>query len=322
MKRNANASVERQVLGKKKEANWFVRLGRDISKHKGVYIIAVPVMIYYILFCYKPMFGLIIAFKDYSAANGIWGSKWAGLEHFKSFLSNPYFWRLMRNTLNISLTSLLFGFPAPIILALMLNEVRNKMFLRVSQTIVYIPHFISLTVICGMIVQFTNADGIINDLFALFGVERRSLLNYPQYFVPIYVISGIWQGIGWSSIIYMAALTGIDMSLYEAAMIDGAGRWKQTLHVTLPGIIPTVVVMLLTRVGQLLSVGYEKVILLYNPLTYETADIISTYVYRKGILEQSYSFSTAVGLFNSVISFILLIGANTFSKKLGQGSLW
>lgn len=322
MKRNANAPERAQALNKNAGESWFVRFGRDISKRRGVYLIAIPVIVYYILFCYKPMYGLIIAFKNYSAAGGVWGSKWVGLTHFKSFLTNPYFWRLMRNTLNISLTNLIFGFPAPIILALMLNEVRNKAFLRVSQTIVYIPHFISLTVICGMIVQFTNADGIINDLLAAFGAERKSLLSYPQYFVPIYVISGIWQGIGWSSIIYMAALTGIDTSLYEAAMIDGAGRWKQTLHVTLPGILPTVAIMLLTRIGQLLSVGYEKIILLYNPLTYETADIISTYVYRKGILEQSYSFSTAVGLFNSVISFILLIGANTFSKKLGQGSLW
>ena len=268
------------------------------------------------------MGGLIIAFKNYAPIKGIWGSAWAGFSHFEEFLTNPYFWRLMKNTLTISISNLIFSFPAPIILALLLNEVRNKFFLRGSQMIMYLPHFISLVVICGMIIQFTGSDGIISDFLAMFGVERKSFLNYPEYFVPIYVISDIWAGIGWGSIIYMAALTGIDSSLYEAALIDGAGRWKQTLYVTIPGILPTIIVMFLMRVGQLLSVGYEKIILLYNPLTYETADIISTYVYRKGLLEQSYSFSSAVGLFNSIISFILLTIANQMSKRLGEGSLW
>ncbi|MBQ4109423.1 MAG: sugar ABC transporter permease [Clostridia bacterium] len=301
---------------------WIVRFGRDIKMHKGAYMLALPVILFYILFCYKPMGGLIIAFKNYAPIKGIWGSSWAGFSHFEDFLTNPYFWRLMKNTLTISISSLIFSFPAPIILALLLNEVRNKLFLRGSQMIMYLPHFISLVVICGMVIQFTGSDGIINDFLAIFGVERKSFLNYPEYFVPVYIISDIWAGIGWGSIIYMAALTGIDSSLYEAAVIDGAGRWKQTIYVTLPGILPTIIVMFLMRVGQLLSVGYEKIILLYNPLTYETADIISTYVYRKGLLEQSYSFSSAVGLFNSIISFILLTFANGMSKRLGEGSLW
>ena len=302
--------------------SYTIRLIRDIRMHKGAYLLVLPVVAFYILFCYKPMYGLLIAFKHYSPSKGIMGSSWAGLQYFEEFLKNPYFWRLMRNTLNISISNLLFTFPAPIILALLLNEVKNKLFLRGAQMIMYIPHFISLVVICGMIINFTDLDGIINDLLSVFGVERKAYLNYPQYFVPIYIISAIWQGMGWNSIIYMAALTGIDTSLYEAATIDGAGRWKQTIHVTLPGILPTVVIMLLMQIGGLLSVGHEQVILLYNPLTYETADIISTYVYRKGLLEQNYSFSTAVGLFNSVISFILLIAANTISKRCGEGSLW
>ena len=302
--------------------SYTIRLIRDIRMHKGAYLLVLPVVAFYILFCYKPMYGLLIAFKHYSPAKGIMGSSWAGFQYFEEFLKNPYFWRLMRNTLNISISNLLFTFPAPIILALLLNEVKNKLFLRGSQMIMYIPHFISLVVICGMIINYTYLDGIINDLLSVFGVERKAYLNYPQYFVPIYIISAIWQGMGWNSIIYMAALTGIDTSLYEAATIDGAGRWKQTIHVTLPGILPTVVIMLLMQIGGLLSLGHEKVILLYNPLTYETADIISTYVYRKGLLEQNYSFSTAVGLFNSVISFILLIAANTISKRCGEGSLW
>lgn len=315
-KQNYFARLAKSIL------NYCVRLIKDIRMHKGAYLIVLPVVVFYILFHYKPMYGLIIAFKNYSPAKGITGSSWAGFKHFEDFLTNPYFWRLMRNTLTISLSNLIFSFPAPIILALLLNEIKNKAFLRGSQMIMYIPHFISLVVICGMIINFTDIDGVINDLLNVFGIERKAYLNYPQYFVPIYVISDIWQGIGWNSIIYMAALTGIDTSLYEAATIDGAGRWKQTLHVTIPGILPTIIIMLLMRIGNLLSVGYEKVILLYNPLTYETADIISTYVYRKGLLEQNYSFSTAVGLFNSIISFILLIGANTLSKRCGEGSLW
>ena len=315
-KQNYFARLAKSVL------NYCVRLIKDIRMHKGAYLIVLPVVVFYILFHYRPMYGLIIAFKNYSPAKGIMGSSWAGFKHFEDFLTNPYFWRLMRNTLTISLSNLIFSFPAPIILALLLNEIKNKAFLRGSQMIMYIPHFISLVVICGMIINFTDIDGVINDLLNVFGIERKAYLNYPQYFVPIYVISDIWQGIGWNSIIYMAALTGIDTSLYEAATIDGAGRWKQTLHVTILGILPTIIIMLLMRIGNLLSVGYEKVILLYNPLTYETADIISTYVYRKGLLEQNYSFSTAVGLFNSIISFILLIGANTLSKRCGEGSLW
>ena len=315
-KQNYFARLAKSVL------NYCVRLIKDIRMHKGAYLIVLPVVVFYILFHYKPMYGLIIAFKNYSPAKGIMGSSWAGFKHFEDFLTNPYFWRLMRNTLTISLSNLIFSFPAPIILALLLNEIKNKAFLRGSQMIMYIPHFISLVVICGMIINFTDIDGVINDLLNVFGIERKAYLNYPQYFVPIYVISDIWQGIGWNYIIYMAALTGIDTSLYEAATIDGAGRWKQTLHVTIPGILPTIIIMLLMRIGNLLSVGYEKVILLYNPLTYETADIISTYVYRKGLLEQNYSFSTAVGLFNSIISFILLIAANTLSKRCGEGSLW
>ena len=304
------------------EKPWIIRLTKDIQMHKGAYLLAVPVIVYYILFCYKPMYGLIIAFKNYSPTKGIIDSEWVGLKHFQEFLTNPYFWRLMKNTLTISISNLIFSFPAPIILALLLNEVKNKVFLRFSQMIMYIPHFISLVVICGMIMRFTNSDGIIADIMALFGAQRKTLLNYPEYFVPIYVISDIWAGIGWGSIIYMAALTGVDRSLYEAALIDGAGRWKQTLHVTIPAILPTIIVMFLMKIGNLLSVGYEKVILLYNPLTFETADIISTYVYRKGLLELSYSFSTAVGLFNSLINFLLLTFANRLSKRLGEGALW
>ena len=308
-----------ELLGKKSFAK---RLGRDLRMNGGLYLLFIPVALFFILFKYKPMGGLLIAFENYSPTTGMLGSDFVSLEHFKSFVSNPYFWRLMRNTITISGACLIFGFPAPIILALLLNELTCKRFQRGVQLVAYLPHFISMIVICGLITKFTADRGIINDIMAFFGAERVSFLNYPKYFVPVYVISGIWTDIGWNSIIYFAALTGIDKQLYEAAVIDGAGRFKQVLHVTIPGIMPTIVTMLILQIGNLLNLGYEKIILLYNPITYETADVITTYVYRKGILEGSFSFSTAVGLFNSVLNFALLYIANTVSRKAGEGSLW
>lgn len=298
------------------------RLARDLKMNGGLYIMFIPVLLYFVLFRYLPMGGLIIAFEDYRPMKGMLGSSFVGFEHFREFFSSPYFWRLLRNTLWISISNLIFAFPAPIILALLLNELTSKRFQKGIQLVAYLPHFISIIVVCGLISKFTSDNGIINSFLALFGFEKTSLLNVPKYFVPIYVISGIWTDMGWSSIIYFAALTGIDQSLYEAAVVEGANRWQQTLNITLPGILSTIIVMLILQIGNLLNLGYEKIILLYNPITYETADVISTYVYRKGILEGSFSFSTAVGLFNSVVSFILLIGANKISRKIGEGSLW
>jgi len=216
----------------------------------------------------------------------------------------------------------LWGFPAAIILALLLNEVRRDKFKRCVQTITYLPHFISLVVICGMIIDFTGTDGLLNSILSIFGVEPQNWLTKPEWFRTIYIGSGLWQSIGWDSIIYLAALSGIDPTLYEAATIDGAGRWKQLLYVTLPGISPTIVTMLILSIGGLMSVGSEKIILLYNPLTYETSDVISSYVYRKGLINANYSFSTAVGLFESAIGFILLVFANQLSKKISDTSLW
>ncbi len=307
---------------KNDKTGFKARLVRDLHRNWSLYLLFVPVLLYYILFKYKPMAGLIMAFQNYSPAKGLLGSTWVGLQHFKEFLTLPDFWQLMRNTLWISISMLIFAFPAPIILALLLNEIRNKAFQRSVQLVAYLPHFISMIVICGLIVKFTSDNGIINDFLSMFGLERISYLNYPKFFVPIYVLSGIWTDVGWSSIIYYAALTGVDQQLYEAAAIDGAGRWKQTVHVTLPGIMPTIVVMLILQIGNLLNIGYEKIILLYNPITYETADVISTYVYRKGVLDGAFSYSTAVGLFNSMLSFMLLFIANMISKKTGEGGLW
>ncbi|MCL6613157.1 MAG: ABC transporter permease subunit [Firmicutes bacterium] len=298
------------------------RVSKDFKINKQLYLMILPVIIYYILFHYKPMYGAIIAFKDFSPLLGIERSPWVGFKHFKDFFNGYYFWRILRNTIVISLNSLLFGFPAPIIFALLLNELRNQRFKRIVQTVTYMPHFISLVVICGMIKEFTMSTGVIPDILSHFGFEKTNLLDKPHLFVPIYVLSGIWQEVGWESIIYLAALASIDPELYEAAAIDGAGRWKQLWNVTLPGIVPTIMILLVLRIGRLLSVGHEKIILLYNPAIYETADVISSFVYRKGLQEFNWSYSAAVGMFNSVINLFLLVMANRFSRKISESSLW
>lgn len=305
-----------------KKQSFFLRAKKDFRRNRTLYLLVLPVLIFFLIFHYKPMYGAIIAFKDYSPGLGIAKSPWVGLANFTRFFHGPYFWRLIRNTLLLSLYSLLFGFPAPIILALLLNEVRNKRFKSVTQTITYLPHFISMIVVTGMITNFCMTSGLFNDIVVLFGGERSPLLQNPNLYRTIYVASGIWQEVGWGSIIYLSALSGVDAQLYEAAAIDGAGKWKQLLHVTLPGIAPTIITMLILKMGSLMSLGYEKTILLYNASTYETADIISSYIYRVGLLDQDWSYSTAIGLFNSVINCILLIITNRLSKKLSDTSLW
>lgn len=295
---------------------------KDFKINKELYIISFFILAYYIIFYYKPMYGAIIAFKEFVPIKGIWGSKWVGFKHFMDFFNSFYFGRLLKNTIWISINSLIFGFPAPIILALLINEIKSKLFKRSVQTITYIPHFISLVVICGLIKDFTSDTGVINYVITAFSGEAITMLSIPKLFMPVYVVSGIWQEVGWGAIIYLASLTGIDMELYEASYIDGANRWKQTLHITLPGIAPTIIIMLILRMGNILNVGFEKVMLLYNPSIYETSDVISTYVYRKGILEFNWSFSTAVGLFNSVVNFIFVIAANSISRRVNDTSLW
>lgn len=298
------------------------RTWKQIKKNKMVYLMVLPVILYYVLFHYKPMYGIIIAFQNYSPRKGVFGSEWVGLQHFKDFFGGYYFWRLLRNTLKLSFATLLIGFPIPIILALLINELRSKKFSKAVQTITYMPHFVSMVVLCSMIRQFVGANGFITHFFTLFGYDGANMLSKSSLWIPIYVISNIWQGAGWGSIVYLAALTGIDSELYDAARVDGANRWKQTVHVTFPAILPTIIIMLIMRVGQIMGVGYEKTILLYNDGIYEVADIISTYVYRMGLISREFSFSTAVGLFNSVVNFILVILANQISKKTTETSLW
>jgi putative aldouronate transport system permease protein len=268
------------------------------------------------------MYGVINAFKNSNIVRGIIRSPWVGLTHFEKFVLDPYFWKLVRNTLLISFYGLVWGFPVPIILAILLNEVRNKRFSKIIQNISYLPHFISTVVVCGMIVNFLATDGLFHQLVRFFGGTPRPYLMFPQYFRTIYTASGIWQSMGWNSIIYLAALSTIDEEMYEAAVIDGANRWHKIWHITLPSLAPTISVLLILNLGRLMNVGYEKIMLLYNGSTYETADVISTFVYRRGILGADFSYATAVGLVQAVISVILIVSSNKVSKKLSETSLW
>ncbi|WP_425517387.1 ABC transporter permease [Paenibacillus solanacearum] len=305
-----------------RKATFMKRFKKDFLLNKYLYVMMLPVIAYYAIFQYGPMYGAMIAFKDYSPMKGILDSDWVGLKHFYDFFSSYYFWRILKNTVLISAYSLCFEFPMPIILAILINEVRNQAFKRFVQTVTYMPYFISLIVICGMIKDFTNSGGVINTLLTHFGGDGLALLQKPELFRPIYILSEIWQKIGWESIIYIAALMSIDQEQYEAARMDGASRWKQITNITLPGILPTIAIMFILRMGNLLNVGFEKIILLYNPGTYDTADVINSFVYRKGLLEFGWSYSTAVGIFNSVINLMLLILANRISRKVSESSLW
>ena len=298
------------------------RLKRDFQKNRSLYFMIIPVVLFYILFHYKTMYGAIIAFYNYRPARGLEGSKWVGLDHFIYFFKSPFFMRTLKNTLAISLLNLLFAFPAPIILALLLNEVRNKYFKKVVQTVTYLPHFISSVIICGMLTSFCLSTGLFNDIIELFGGKRIPLLQGTDYYRTIYIASDIWQTIGWSSIIYLAALSGVDKNLYEAAQLDGASKWKQTWNITLPSILPTIMIQLILRIGTLMSIGHEKTLLIYNPTNYAVSDIISTYNFRMGLELGDWSYATAIGLFNSVVNCILLVMSNKLSKKYTENSLW
>lgn len=282
----------------------------------------VPVIVYLLVFCYAPMYGIVIAFKDFKPRLGIMGSDWVGLKYFKEFVGSVFFGRTLKNTLMLSGLNLLFGFCAPIVFAILLNEVRNLRFKKVVQTVTYLPHFITTVIIASLILIFTDSDGFITQIANSIIGHEGSLIGDKHMFRPIYVISDIWQSFGWGSIVYLAAIMGINPELYEAARIDGANKFKQIIHVTLPGMLPIIVIMFIMAVGGLMNVGWEKAFLLQSPVTYDTSDIISTFVYRKGFEDMNYSYSAAVGLFNSVINLILLAGANFMSRKVNGNSLW
>lgn len=301
----------------------FQYLLKSIRNNWELYLLILPVIIWYIIFCYAPMYGVQIAFKNFMASKGIWGSPWIGFQHFERFFSSYYFERLIKNTLGISLYSLIVGFPIPIILALMVNELKNEKFKKAVQTITYAPHFLSTVVVVGMLFSFLDPQtGLVNVIRRGLGKEPVAYMLEPSMFKTIYVFSGVWQHMGWNSIIYIAALTGIDPQLHEAAIIDGANRIRRIWHINIPGIMPTIIILLILNMGNLMSVGFEKVFLMQNDINLEASDVISTYVYRSGILGAQYSFSTAVGLFNSVINFILLVIVNRISRIISETSLW
>lgn len=301
---------------------FWSKVGRDIVTNPILYLMFLPVIIYYVIFCYKPMYGALIAFMDYVPGVSFWENDWVGFDNFVRFFNDRNFLRVLKNTLVISISSVVFGFPAPIILALMLNELKSRNYSRVVQTISYMPHFISLVVVCGLIKDFTRSNGVITQFLAVFGMPEVTMLGEANMFVPLYILSDIWQGVGYGSIIYLAALTGVDQELYEAARIDGANKWKQTLHIAIPSIMPTIMTMLIMRMGNIMSVGYEKIMLLYNSQIYETSDVINTLVYRVGIQELDFGYSTAIGLFNSAVNLIILLLANRLSRRLTETGLW
>lgn len=305
------------------EKSFVQKISRDFILNKGLYLMALPVVLWYIIFQYVPMPGLVIAFQQFNLFKGFAGSEWVGFENFIQFFTSPSCWRVIRNTFSISMLSIIFSFPTPIIFALLVNELGNRTFKKTVQTISYMPHFISMVVVCGMISDFCRTNGLFNDIRMLFGAsERVNLLSDVDLFYTIFIGSSIWQGVGWSSIIYLATLSAIDPSLYDAAYIDGAGRFQRIWHVTLPGIVPIISIQLIMRLGSVLSVGFEKIILLYNPMTYEKADVISSYVYRYGLQQANYSYGAAVGMFNSVVNITCLIIVNKVMRKLTESSLW
>lgn len=315
-------ATEKKKTGKKAP---ILKPGSKLSRmyaDKQLYIMLLPFLLYYIFFVFRPMGSMIIAFKDYSVYKGVSESAWVGLKHFQSFFSGEYAPRLFKNTLIISFYTIVIGFPLPIIFALLLNEVKCKLFKSSVQTAAYFPYFISTVVIAGIVTSFLAPSGLINIIIEKLGGESRYFLSQAKYFRTIYMVTTIWTSLGYNSIVYLAALSGIDQELYEACEIDGGGKFRQAISITIPGLLPTIVTLFIISIGNIMNVGYELIILLYQPATYETSDIISTYVYRMGIEQSNYSLSTAVGIFNSVVGFILVAIANTISNKVNNMGLW
>ena len=301
------------------------RFVRALKRDRWLYLIMLLPFVYYLLFCYYPMYGVTLAFKQYKPKLGIIGSPWAadnGLKYVKQVVNDPYFWTVFKNTIVLNIANLIITFPAPIILALLLNEVGSSKYKRVVQTITYLPHFLSTVVVVGMMNVMFNSSGIVNQAIASMGMEKIAFLNDAQYFRPMYIGSNIWQGIGWDSIIFLSALSGLDMELYEAARIDGAGRWKQTLHITIPGILPTIIIMLILAMGRIMNVSYQKILLMMTGSNQSVSDVISTYVYRRGITKADFSYATAVNLFQSLVSLLFVGVTNYISRRTSETSLW
>ncbi|OZV84048.1 protein lplB [Micromonospora echinospora] len=295
---------------------------RALRRDWQLYSLAVLPLLFFLVFRYLPMAGNVIAFRRFEPGGSIFGERWVGLRYVRMFLADPTFWEVFTNTLVLGALTLLFCFPLPIVLALLLNEVRARRLKRIVQSVSYLPHFLSIVIVAAMVMQLLSVDGTVNQIVGAFGGEEVPFLQRPEWFRTVYVSSEVWQTVGWGTILYLAALTTIDDDLYEAARIDGANRWRQTWHVTLPGIRPTMVTLLILNIGTFMAVGFEKILLLYNPLTYPTADVISTYLYRMGFESSNFSYAAAIGLFEALIGLVLVLTANTISRRAVGTSLW
>lgn len=319
---NSGAKGSRATKLLATDGRW-TRLWDHFKREWQIYVMLLPTILWFIVFLYKPMYGLQIAFKDYSIFRGVAGSPWVGFEHFETLFSNDQFLRAIGNTIKISALNLLFGFPAPIILALMFNEVLHATYKRTAQTIVYLPHFISSVIIAGIVITaFSPTAGIVNTVMGWFGLDAVYFLTQPEWFRPIFVGTGIWQEAGFGSIVFLAAIAGVNPSLYESAVVDGANRWQMMWKITIPSILPTILIMLIIRIGNIMEVSFELVILLYQPATYETADVVNTWIYRQGLQSGQYDLAAAGGLFNAVVAFVLVMTANTLSRRFSRISLW
>lgn len=316
----ANMDLQQLRQTAPKQQHPFIK---SFKKHWELYLLVLPPVLYLLIFKYIPMVGVQIAFKDFSVVKGIWGSPWVGLKHFEAFFDSPNFWLLIKNTIGISFYSLIAGFPIPILLALALNEIRTGYFKKTVQMVTYAPHFISTVVMVSIIILMLSPHvGVVDKLFTWLGFPMTNFMGIPEYFKSIYVWSGVWQGMGYSSIIYIAALAGVDPSLYEAAKMDGASRLRKIWHIDLPTLVPVTVIMLILSLGSIMGVGFEKIYLMQNPLNTSASEVISTYVYKVGLIGANFSFSAAVGFFNSIINLILLVIVNSISRKVSENSLW
>jgi putative aldouronate transport system permease protein len=314
----SNIQVEKRIKTGLKKSKW-----KEVARSYELYLFLLPTLVYIFIFCYIPMYGVTMAFKDYRPAIGLLGSPWVGFEHFQRFFRSPQFWNLIKNTVGISLSTLLVSFPFPIALALMLNYLKYKRFKKLSQMITYAPHFISTVVIVGMLmIMLSPRSGIINSLLQTLGMEKIFFMAEPKWFRTIYVWSGVWQNTGWNSIIYLAALASVDSSVHEAAIIDGADKIKRIWYIDLPSLIPTITILFILNMGSVMNVGFEKVYLMQNSLNLSVSEVISTYVYKTGLINTQFSFSTAVGLFNSAINLFFLVSVNKLTKRLNNSSLW
>ncbi|MEV0161387.1 ABC transporter permease [Nonomuraea fuscirosea] len=312
---------ERPAPGRRRRppaGSWRAAFRRDWQ----LYSLAILPLLFFLIFRYAPMIGNVIAFRKFEPGGSIFGEEWVGLRYVKLFLNDPTFWNVFTNTLVLGALTLIFCFPLPIVLALLLNEVRRRTLKRFLQSVSYLPHFLSMVIVAGLVMQMTSLDGPINAFLDFVGSEKVSFMQDPGWFRTIYVSSEVWQTVGWGTILYLAALTTIDDQLYEAARMDGAGRWRQIWHVTLPGIRPTAVTLLILNIGTFMAVGFEKVLLLYNPLTYPTADVISTYLYRMGLEASNFSYAAAIGLFEALVGLVLILSANVISRRTVGTSLW